>query len=476
MPGGVFGAGLLQHLVDGLLILGPFLPVAPVFLRELPLFFRGVLPGVEALQLGIRIDLDPEFQHHGAPLRQLALEFVDLIVGPLPVLFGAEALQPLHHHPAVPGAVEDGKVPASGQLGPETPQILAVQLMGLRRGDGDHVEAPGIQVPGQTPDVSALARGVPSLIADHHGDALPVHQIMQVSQPFLELLQFLIIFLVLQGGAQIHFPEQRHLHQGKIRLEGLAHIPACFQAFADGFGQQLQGVPDGGTPALPLQHVPGHRFPRGRHEVLISLTEALILPVLPQVVLRHPPFGGEVLPQGAEPLLLLLPIDAQEDLQQEIPSVPELTLEFRCAADIFPILFPGDLPSEIPAHRTFHPPGIVEHELPVFRDLLGIGPEEGIPIVLRRSHGGGNHVVKPGIQLADELSDEAALARGGPALHQNDHRQARVPQFHLLSRQSLPQGFDLRPKRLFFLGLVLFAHCRPPLFSPHEVFHPRPPQ
>lgn len=60
---------------------------------------RGVLPALEPLQLSVLVDLYPELQHHRSRVGELPLEFVDLVVSPLPVVLGAEALQPLHHYP-----------------------------------------------------------------------------------------------------------------------------------------------------------------------------------------------------------------------------------------------------------------------------------------------------------------------------------------------------------------------------------------
>ena len=115
---------------------------------------------------------------------QFFLKFVHLVVGALPVAFLAVALDALHHHAAVPGAVKDGEVAAAGQARPEAPEIVPGLFVRLRGGDGVHVKAPGVQRIGQAADVAALARGIPALIADDEGDALAVDDVVQPGDLF----------------------------------------------------------------------------------------------------------------------------------------------------------------------------------------------------------------------------------------------------------------------------------------------------
>ena len=67
MPGGVFGRGVAEHVVDGSLVARPFLAVSPVLFGDLPLFFGGALSGAEALQLFLLTDMNPDFTSR-APL------------------------------------------------------------------------------------------------------------------------------------------------------------------------------------------------------------------------------------------------------------------------------------------------------------------------------------------------------------------------------------------------------------------------
>ena len=65
------------------------------------------------------------------------LEVVDLEVGALPLLGSREALDPLHQHAAVPGAVVDRHVARSRDVAPEAPQVVLRLLLVGGRGDRD---------------------------------------------------------------------------------------------------------------------------------------------------------------------------------------------------------------------------------------------------------------------------------------------------------------------------------------------------
>ena len=152
---------------------------------------------------------------------------IDLIIGALPVVLRAEALQPLDHDASVPGAVKNADVAAAGQTRPEAPEILAVFLVRLRRGDGHYVEAARVQRLGDAADIAALARGVPALVAEYDRDLLAVDDVVQLGQPLLQLFEFFFVFLVCEGGSkhgengnqhQIHrFQIKRLFHKFKPR-------------------------------------------------------------------------------------------------------------------------------------------------------------------------------------------------------------------------------------------------------------------
>ena len=72
MPGGEIGGCISDHIVHGCFILVPFFPVAPVLIRDLPLLGRISLTGVEALQLLVIRNVDPEFDDYRAPVIELS--------------------------------------------------------------------------------------------------------------------------------------------------------------------------------------------------------------------------------------------------------------------------------------------------------------------------------------------------------------------------------------------------------------------
>ena len=277
----------------------------------------------------------------------------------------------------------------------------------------------------------------------------------------MQLLELLLVFLVRQCRGEIHGGQLRHLEKGEVLLEGLAHIAAFLQSLVHLPGQQAQGVPGGQVLLLAVQHMPGDQLAGLFHEGLVALPEELVLPLLPQILLGHPPLGLKILPQGAHALALLVAVDIHKELQQQIAAVPQLAFKLVHRADALLVLLPGDLPVHVLAHAVLHPAGVVEHNLSVFRDGLGIGVEEGIARFALRRDDWGDHVIKARIQLADQLVDQTALARSGPALHQHDDGQTLGADRLLQTHQMLAHCLDLRLQLggfLFFTLFFLFAH------------------
>ena len=121
MPWGKCSAGLLQHFVDGIFILIPFFAVSPVFVSDFPAFVRILFAFMKTGKLGIFVDLNPEFYNDSTPVGEVFLEFIDLVVCALPVIFTAEAFKTLNHDTAIPGTVKDRDVAGFRKSGPETP-------------------------------------------------------------------------------------------------------------------------------------------------------------------------------------------------------------------------------------------------------------------------------------------------------------------------------------------------------------------
>ena len=111
--------------IDCCLILIPFFPVPPVFLCNLPLFFRIFLPSLETSFLFLFIDLHPKFQDHDAMTRKISFHIVDLLICPFPLCFRTKVLYPFHKHTPVPCAVKNSDMSCFRQSRPETPQVMS---------------------------------------------------------------------------------------------------------------------------------------------------------------------------------------------------------------------------------------------------------------------------------------------------------------------------------------------------------------
>src|SRR3954465_4854109 len=123
MPDGVrLDAGSRPHVLDRLVVSTALLPIAPVIVGQLPCLEGILLPLLEALQLLLGGDVQPELDQDHPLVRQRALEPVDLVIGAEPLLPGRESLHPLDQHAPVPGAVEDRHPAPAGQRRPESPE------------------------------------------------------------------------------------------------------------------------------------------------------------------------------------------------------------------------------------------------------------------------------------------------------------------------------------------------------------------
>lgn len=216
MPRRIGRAGFLYHFIHGRFIGIPFFPVSPVFIGDLPLFFRCVLPFVKAFQLCFLINMNPEFDKHSAPVHQFLFEFVYFIIGSLPVVGTAEALNPFHHNPSVPCAVKNGYMAGFRQPCPETPEIMPGLFMGLRTGDGVDFKAPGIQRSGNPLDISPFSCGIPAFIGNNQRNSFTVKSVVKLTQPFLKLIQFLLVFRLLHSFIQRDFINLGIFSRGKV--------------------------------------------------------------------------------------------------------------------------------------------------------------------------------------------------------------------------------------------------------------------
>src|SRR5687768_15288861 len=134
-PGSRARRGLDEHVLDGLVVDVPLLAVAPVLVRELPGLERIRGARLEAAELLVLRDLDPELAHDRAVADQLALELVDFTIRALPLGLGAELLDALDEDASVPGAVEDAEPAARREPPPEAVEVVVRLVLALRRGD-----------------------------------------------------------------------------------------------------------------------------------------------------------------------------------------------------------------------------------------------------------------------------------------------------------------------------------------------------
>ena len=94
VPGSGLGRCLRQRLVVGLLELGPQLPVLEVAPLELPSLVRVVESCLEASSLLLGGDVEEELDDGGALIGEQALEVVDVLIAPLPSVFGSQLTDP----------------------------------------------------------------------------------------------------------------------------------------------------------------------------------------------------------------------------------------------------------------------------------------------------------------------------------------------------------------------------------------------
>src|SRR5574338_258475 len=229
-PGRNFGAGAVHHVAHRMLVVGGPLPVAPVLGGDLEALVGLGLPLMEAGELLVGADGQPELHHQPPSPHHLVLEIVDLGIGPHPVGLRAKALDPLHQHPTVPGSVEDQHLAVAGQMAPETPQI---GLSPLLLGGGGHrhdVVLAGVQGRRDPADGASLAGGIHALEDRDEGTRCETRMPGEQRQAALLAGQFPLVSLLLHGLAQRQCVDQvativgrrRQRRPAPARLPGLA--------------------------------------------------------------------------------------------------------------------------------------------------------------------------------------------------------------------------------------------------------------
>ena len=179
-------------------VLIPALAVAPVFIGDLEALEGGLFPLLEALELGLLVDAQPELHQHHIPIHQLLLEIIDFRIGTQPLIRRAEAFDPLDQHTPVPGAVENGELAALRHVAPEAPEPGLRQLLVGGRGDLHGAVKPWIQRPGDSPDRTALARRIVSFEQREHPAFAQAAVAQQLRQARLLRHQLLLVIVLAQ--------------------------------------------------------------------------------------------------------------------------------------------------------------------------------------------------------------------------------------------------------------------------------------
>ena len=211
MPRCAVGGRAQHHLVDGVLVLVPPLTVAVVLLSDLVLLVRGLLPGLEARELLLLRDVQPELGDVVPPVDELLFEVVDLVVRPLPLRSLGESFNALHEHPAVPRPVEDREPPGQRHVPPEAPQVVVLALILGRSGSRNHPVVTSLQRLRHPADHPALTCGVPTLEGQHRRHTAITGLNTEPVELGLLPAQLNLVLLLGELLGQIHARQDRRL-------------------------------------------------------------------------------------------------------------------------------------------------------------------------------------------------------------------------------------------------------------------------
>ena len=403
--------------------------------------------------------MQPELYNHGAPIVELPLEFIDLTIGALPVLRGAEALDALHHHAAIPGAVEDRNVPILWQARPEPPQIMVGELRRGRACNRDDLVSAGVERGGHTADIAAFAGGVPALVADDDGHALPIDLVVQLAQFLLELFELLFIFFIGDGLVQGDVLQLRHGDKGKVAGKdnigwGNGVFLAVLLERQCGFNPVNHRVVDF---QLRVQAVrAGDDMPGGiggvgvfQHLVKCAVVAVVLFVPLP-ILLGDAPLRIFGIRQVFQTLPLFLLADVQEKFDNQIPVVRELPLE---GVDVVHAAQVGHIVHLVlqAEYGDFLVPAAVHHrDFPASGDDLPIAPEVRFALFQLRGGNVGVHFGAARVKVQDQVGDLAALSSRTPPFEHNDDGK-------LVLLHQLLQGRELFLERGSFFFIFLFC-------------------
>ncbi len=438
-PGGILGAGMDHHLVDRGLVLGPFLPVAPVLVRDLETLIGHLFAVFEAAQLFFLAHLEPELEQDGPALGQLRLELVDLGVGAAPFRVGGEPLDALHQHPAVPGTVVDGDVSGPGDVAPETPQVVVGLLLVGGGRDGNGAIEAGVDGVGEAADGAPFPTGVDPLEDQYQRTLFIVGLPGQLIELRLQRAQLRLISLPVEGPGQVELIEQSDPGAGYLRQLEMAgggrqqlHGGRLAEANLDGV---QQGLADGEVPVVPilrLDQIPGRNPAVGMPDNMLG--DPLILMIIrmkPALFRQHLPAAavipGELLQAG----LLALLGEVEPELDDQCAIVDEHALEVHDAIEFGIHLGVVAQPPETLLDQGLIPTAEQDGELPTRGDGV---PEPPVArslafLVGLVPKGEGTHAA--GIQPLVEAVDDLSLTGPLDARDEDNHRDIGLQQLAL---------------------------------------------
>src|SRR5262249_28284116 len=149
------------------LVFRPARPIAEVLVGELPAFDRIGEAILEPADLLGRSDMQKTFRDSNSIGDHHSLELIDLVVASLPLSFAGKPFYPFDQNASVPRAIEHHNLPRLWQLLPKPLEVVPTLLVGKRRSNWIHFEAPRIHRPSKPPHDSTLASRVPPFKYDN---------------------------------------------------------------------------------------------------------------------------------------------------------------------------------------------------------------------------------------------------------------------------------------------------------------------
>ena len=167
-PGRAGGIGLLQHLIGYGLICAVFLVALQILIGHTPGGFAGGQQGFHPLFLLLPGNVQEKLDDQRAAEGQLCLKIVDVPVEIRQLFRLCDAVKAVHHHTAVPAAVEDGDPAVRRRQRPEPPEERVALFILTLPVEGVHAETARIEGLDQFVDLRPFARRRDSFKDNQH--------------------------------------------------------------------------------------------------------------------------------------------------------------------------------------------------------------------------------------------------------------------------------------------------------------------